>query len=136
MKKEEKNRKENGSSLEPKSILFNSKPNSIKQSSYFLSHRTNFMLDSGATSHFVSDRKLPTNFKEEKEFIQMADNSKTNCDRYGMLFWKTLDIYGKEITIKLKKYIWYLICTRIFYPYQLYLNNPLTPLKSDEMTTI
>ncbi len=62
MKKEEKNRKEKGSSLEPKSILF-SKPDSIKQFSYFLSHKSNFMLDSGATSYFVNDRRILANFK-------------------------------------------------------------------------
>ena len=101
MKKEEKNRKEKGSSLEPKSILF-SKPDSIKTFYYFLSHKSNFMLDSGATSHFVNDRRILANFKEEKDFIQMADNSKTNCDGYGTLHWKTLDRNEKEITIKLK----------------------------------
>ena len=86
MKKDEKNKKEKGSNLEPKPILFNLNPNSIKQSSnYPLSYRINFMLDSGATSYFVNDRKLLTNFKVDKEFIQMADNSKTNCDGYGTL---------------------------------------------------
>ena len=101
MKKEEKNRKEKGSSLEPKSILF-SKPNSIKQFSYFLSHRSNFMLDTGATDHFVNDRKLLSNFIEEKSFIWLADNSKAECPGHGTMFWKTNDKNGKEITIKLK----------------------------------
>ncbi len=78
MKKEEKNRKEKGSSLEPKSILF-SKPNSINQFSYFLSHRSNFMLDTGATDHFVNDRKLLSNFIEEKSFIWLAEHSKAEC---------------------------------------------------------
>ena len=86
MKKEEKNRKEKGSSLEPKSILFNSKPNSIKQSSYFLSHRTNYMLNSRATSHFVNDRKLLTNFIEDKVSIKLADNSETKSEGYGIFF--------------------------------------------------
>ena len=102
MKQEEKNRKEKGSSLEPKSSLFNSKPNSIKQSSYFLSHRTNFMLDSGASDHFIKDKTLLTNFVEEKSFIWLADNSKVECPGYGTLFWKTTEINGKDVTIKLK----------------------------------
>ncbi len=55
------------------------------------------MLDSGATSHFVSDRQLLTDFINEKSFIQMADNSKTNCEGYGHLFWKTVDIGGSSI---------------------------------------
>ena len=32
----------------------------------------------------------------------MSDNSKTNCDGYGMFFWKTLEINEKEIPIKFK----------------------------------
>ena len=86
-KKDEKNKKEKRFSLEPKPILFNLNSNSNKQSSnYSLSHKINFMSDSGATSHFVNDRKLLTKFKEDTEYIKMAVNSETNCDGYGNLF--------------------------------------------------
>ena len=60
------------------------------------------MLDTGATDHFVNDRKLLSKFIEEKSFIWLADNSKAECPGYGTMFWKTNDKNGKEITIKLK----------------------------------
>ena len=60
------------------------------------------MLDTGATDHFVNDRKLLSNFIEERSFIWLADNSKAECPGYGTMFWKTTDKNGKEITIKLK----------------------------------
>ena len=60
------------------------------------------MLDSGASDHFVKDKTLLTNFVEEKSFIWLADNSKVECPGYGTLFWKTTEINGKDVTIKLK----------------------------------
>ena len=46
------------------------------------------MLDSGATNHFVNDRKLLSNFIEEKSFIWLADNSKAECPGHGQCFGK------------------------------------------------
>ncbi len=60
------------------------------------------MLDTGATCNFIKDRKLLTNFIEEKSYIWLADNSKTECTGHGTLLWKTNDKNGKEITMKLK----------------------------------
>ena len=62
------------------------------------------MLDSGATSNFVSEKKLLTNFTKDKIYIKLADNSKTSSEGYGNMYWKTLDkVSGKEITIMLRK---------------------------------
>ena len=62
------------------------------------------MLDTGATSNFINDRQLLTDFIEDKSFIMLADNSKTISTGYGNLWWKTRDkITGREITVKLKK---------------------------------
>ena len=61
------------------------------------------MLASGATSHFVNERKMLKKFIEEKLSIKLADNSETISEGYGNMYWKTLDKSGKEITIKLRK---------------------------------
>ena len=62
------------------------------------------MLDTGATSNFINDRKLLINFIEEKSFIWLADNSKSECIGHGTLRWKTKDkISGKDITIRLNE---------------------------------
>ena len=81
-------------SIVDSSKLFNPNPNSIKTFNYSplqRSHKTNFMLDSGATSHFVSEKKLLTNFTKDKIYIKLADNSKTSSEGYGNMYWKTLD---------------------------------------------
>ena len=46
------------------------------------------MLDSGETGHFVNDRNLLSKFKEDKEYIQMADNSKTKATDMEICFGK------------------------------------------------
>ena len=110
-KKNKKEKKGKGHSVEGSIIdsskLFNPNLNSIKTSSYSMfqtrSHRLDFMLDTGATCNFIKDRQLLTDFIEEKSFIWLADNSKTECTGHGTLLWKTLDINGKKITIILKK---------------------------------
>ena len=138
-KKKKKEKKGKGNSVEGSIIdsskLFNPNLNSIKKISNYLfspkSHKINFMLDSGATSHFINDRAMLTNFIEDKISINLADNSKTNSEGYGMVLWKTVDKNtGKDITIKLKKFTLYPTYIKIYYHYQRYLFNSLQHQKS------
>ena len=59
---------------------------SIQASNIPRSHKINFMLDSGATTHFVKDSKGLTNFTEDKTSIKLADDSEAISNGYGDLY--------------------------------------------------
>ena len=94
-------KKEKGSSLEPKSILFNLTPNSIKHSSnYPLSHNIKFLLDTGASCHIVNKKSyFHKYFDTTNETVKVVNGEKVPINGYGNILWKTNDIHGKTITV-------------------------------------
>ena len=81
--KETKNSLVDKTKLNVSSFTSNSYPpnsfnvDKIKSSSYSYSHKINFLLDTGASCHFVNDASLFTNYQHNKSTIILADNSET-----------------------------------------------------------
>ena len=80
--------------------LFNLNSNPIKSNVNY-SHKINFLLDTGASCHFVRDKSLFIKYKDENSSVILADSSITTSQGIGTILWKTIDKNQKAITIKL-----------------------------------
>ena len=65
------------------------------------SHKINFLLDTGASCHFVNDKSLFIKYKDENSSVILADSSIPTSQGIGTILWKTIDKNQKAITIKL-----------------------------------
>ena len=84
--------------------LFNNfNPNSIKSFSKY-SHKIKFLIDTGATCHIVNKRSYFDKYHEQttKETVTVANGEKAQINGYGEILWKTKDINGKSITVKIR----------------------------------